>query len=141
MVATGSQLGENVGNDLSKCMTKFDDKKVRLRRAFSLEEISEHAGEEDEEEEPKDKFPRVSPTEDMGFIIDPETGKGRHMRRYSFPMSPRTLAGVPRTDFANQLKGIRDNQMEDLDNNVYAQAKPPAKDKEIKRKKMVSRRT
>lgn len=78
-------------------MTKFDDKKVRLRRAFSLEAISEHDGEEEEEAEDCALSERGRT---QGVITDPETGKQRFMRRYSFPLSPRTLAGVPRAEFA-----------------------------------------
>lgn len=88
-----------MGNDLNKCMTKFDVNKAKLRRAFSLEEISEHGGEESDEEEKL-----ASASQGCGFIDDPETGKRRFMRRYSFPMSPRTLAGVPRAEFTAQLK-------------------------------------
>lgn len=30
-----------MGKDLDKCMTKFDENKLKLRRAFSLESIGE----------------------------------------------------------------------------------------------------
>jgi hypothetical protein len=114
-------------------MSKFDEKKIKLRRAFSLEAIEENPGEESGDE--------AMSEQGAGTIIDPETGKPRHMRRYSFPLSPTTLAGVPRADFASALEDLRGSKTDNLLDNVYAQAKAPSKDKEIKRKKMVSRRT
>jgi len=33
--------GVHLGTDLDKCMSKFDEEKLKLRRAFSLEEIKE----------------------------------------------------------------------------------------------------
>ena len=35
--------GVHLGKDLDKCMTKFDGERIKLRRAFSLEEIDEEA--------------------------------------------------------------------------------------------------
>lgn len=79
-------------------MTKFDDKKVRLRRAFSLEAISEHDNESEQEEDEREIA--VSERGRKGFIVDPETGKRRFMRRYSFPMRDCDLATVPRAEFS-----------------------------------------
>lgn len=116
VVDSGSQLGENVGNNLTNCMTKFDDKKVRLRRAFSLEAISEHDGEEEEEGREVETSERGR----KGFIVDPETGKRRFMRRYSFPMRDVDLATVPRAEFSAQLRDMQNTKLDDLDDNVYA---------------------
>ena len=33
--------GVHLGSDLDKCMSKFDEERIRLRRAFSLEAIKE----------------------------------------------------------------------------------------------------
>ena len=102
VVDSGSQLGENVGNNLTNCMTKFDSKKVRNRRAFSLEAISEHDGES--EDEGRDL--QTSERGRQGHIVDPETGKRRFMRRYSFPMRDIDLATVPRAEFSAQLRNM-----------------------------------
>ena len=57
-------------------MTKFDEDKLKLRRAFSLEEIKEEESwcvdDEKEESEVEDERPR----------------------RYSFPLTPRTMASI-----------------------------------------------
>lgn len=37
----GVDKGVHLGSDLDKCMSKFDEDKLKLRRAFSLEEIKE----------------------------------------------------------------------------------------------------
>ena len=40
---TAQKKGVDLGGDIDQVMTKFDDEKLKLRRAFSLEEIREEA--------------------------------------------------------------------------------------------------
>jgi len=81
VVDSGSQLGENVGNNLTNCMTKFDSKKVRNRRAFSLEAISEHDGESEDE----GRDIQTSERGRQGHIVDPETGQEAVYAAVFFP--------------------------------------------------------
>ena len=61
-------------------MTKFDEDKLKLRRAFSLEEIKEERSWDTSEDE------HCESVDEYGRQIQ---------RRYSFPLTPRTLAAVP----------------------------------------------
>lgn len=63
-------------------MTKFDEDKLRLRRAFSLEEIKEEESWCVSDSDDKDK--RDSDSESENNDIP--------KRRYSFPLTPRTMA-------------------------------------------------
>ena len=71
--------GVHLGKDLDKCMTKFDGERIKLRRAFSLEEIDEEAeswiasGDEHND----------GPSED-DEIIDIEDCEFKKQRRYSY---------------------------------------------------------
>jgi len=38
---TAQEQGVHLGKDLDKCMSKFDEEKLKIRRAFSLENIDE----------------------------------------------------------------------------------------------------
>lgn len=42
-MTTAETKGVNLAKDLDKCLTKFDEEDIKLRRAFSLEEIKEEA--------------------------------------------------------------------------------------------------
>ena len=46
---TAQEQGVHLGKDLDKCMSKFDEEKLKIRRAFSLEDIDEE-DESDEDE-------------------------------------------------------------------------------------------
>lgn len=117
-------------------MTKFDGERIKLRRAFSLEEIDEEAeswiasGDEHND----------GPSED-DEIIDIEDCEFKKQRRYSYPLSPRSNIMVPDPRFKAQILEIQDANKEFLQDNVYAECKPADKTKETKRKKTISRRT
>jgi hypothetical protein len=67
----------HLGKDLDKCMSKFDEEKLKIRRAFSLEDIDEEdswVASGDEEEEEDDSF-------------EEEDDEFKRPRRYSFPLN------------------------------------------------------
>lgn len=73
----------HLGKDLDKCMTKFDGERIKLRRAFSLENIDEEcenswiaSGESLSESE-----------EDDMIDIDNDCDLFKKQRRYSYPLS------------------------------------------------------
>jgi len=70
-------------------MSKFDDKKLKLRRAFSLESIREEA-------------------ENSDWLSDEEDDQVENLgkRRYSYPLSPKTLEQVPSPQFQSTLVDI-----------------------------------
>ncbi len=70
-----------MGGQIDYCMTKFDDEKIKLRRAFSLEKIRE------------EESWMASDGEGDGEGEDSDEGVGRQ-RRYSFPLTPRTIIEV-----------------------------------------------
>lgn len=71
----------HLGKDLDKCMSKFDEEKLKIRRAFSLEDIKEEddswiaSGSSD-----NDKMSRDSDS------FDEEDDEFKRPRRYSFPL-------------------------------------------------------
>jgi hypothetical protein len=65
----------DLGGQIDYCMTKFDEEKIKLRRAFSMEKIKE-----------EDSW-MASDKED-GDDSDEDVGR---QRRYSFPLTPRTM--------------------------------------------------
>lgn len=70
----------HLGKDLDKCMSKFDEEKLKIRRAFSLEDIDEEdswiaSGEDDDERsQESDSF-------------EEEDDEFKRPRRYSFPLN------------------------------------------------------
>ena len=38
------QIGVDIGGEITKVFTKFDSKKIKLRRAFSFEELPQRQG-------------------------------------------------------------------------------------------------
>lgn len=74
-------------------MTKFDEDKLKLRRAFSLEEIKEEDSWVAEErdsiniEDSRVPMTRMAPDNE-----DDERAEYMRQRRHSFPMTPRTRA-------------------------------------------------
>ena len=101
------KVGFDTGADIKEVITKFDPKKIKIRRAFSLSNFGE---EEDwvcvTEEDQQDQTLRNNP-EKVGDI------KGLdEKRRYSFPLSPKKkvdFIGMPDTElFANQIEDIKE---------------------------------
>lgn len=95
-------------------MTKFDENKLKLRRAFSLESIGEEeswiASGDESDEDDDDVF-----DEDADYKLQ---------RRYSFPLSPRSRATAPDPMFKQTILEIKDANKEFLQDNVYAECKP-----------------
>ena len=103
-------------------MSKWDQERVRLRRAFSLEEIKEEGDDswvassnEDNEESPRsqseeEEYPRP--------------------RRHSFPLSPRSYAAVTDPHFKKTILEIQQANKDYLQDNVYAEPKPEPLTKE-----------
>jgi len=104
-------------------MSKFDEEKLKLRRAFSLERINEEdsswiaTGSEDENHRPG--FDHMA--EDS---FDDEDDEFKRPRRYSFPLSPNSRAAVPDPNFRQTVQEIQDAAKEFLCDNVYADVKP-----------------
>lgn len=101
-------------------MSKFDEEKLKIRRAFSLEDIDEEdswvaSGEEEEEED--DSF-------------EEEDDEFKRPRRYSFPLNARQLAEVPDRNFKQTIREIQEATKEFLQDNVYADCKPLDRTKE-----------
>lgn len=65
-------------------MTKFDESKLKLRRAFSLEEIKE-----------EDSWVAEDFSTPKGPQDDEEEYEHNLPRRHSFPLTPRSRATVP----------------------------------------------
>jgi|LauGreDrversion4_2_1035121.scaffolds.fasta_scaffold17818_5 hypothetical protein len=122
----------HLGQDLDKCMSKFDEDKLKLRRAFSLEEIKE------EDSWVASGLTVSSDEEESEEFIDLDN----RQRRHSFPLSPRSRKNVPDPQFKAQIQEIKQANLEFLmQDNVYADCKPSDKTKEERKKKTVSRRT
>jgi hypothetical protein len=91
----------HLGKDLDKCMSKFDEEKLKIRRAFSLEQINEEdsswvaSGSEDGRDSPH--LLDDSSEEDDEFS---------RPRRYSFPLSPKSRAAVPDPNFRQTVQEI-----------------------------------
>jgi hypothetical protein len=75
--------GVDLGGHIDYCMTKFDEEKLKLRRAFSMEEIKEEESWMASDEADEDS--------------DAEEGR---QRRYSFPLTPRTMVQVQNPQFS-----------------------------------------
>ena len=72
-------------------MSKFDEEKLKIRRAFSLEDIKEEdswiaSGSDEERSNQSDSF-------------EEEDDEFKRPRRYSFPLNPKQLAQVPDRNF------------------------------------------
>mmetsp|Transcript_43828 Transcript_43828/g.42325 ORF Transcript_43828/g.42325 Transcript_43828/m.42325 type:complete len:159 (+) Transcript_43828:2878-3354(+) len=112
------EKGTDLGGNLDHCMTKFDEEKVKLRRAFSLEAIKEEDSwvvsdnEQDQESEEEDR-----------------------QRRYSYPLTPRTMGEVRNPQFQQTLQDIKQHAKEQLLDNVYVEVKAAEKQRESKKKK------
>ncbi len=70
----------HLGKDLDKCMSKFDEEKLKIRRAFSLEDIKEEddswiasGNDDDHSSRQSDSF-------------EDEDDEFKRPRRFSFPM-------------------------------------------------------
>ena len=88
--SAANQYGIKIGGDLTPCMTKFDEGQLKLRRAFSLEEINEEEWSSDGGENLIDLRGKRKGPED---VVDIQNRLGE--RRHSFPLSPRSMAQVP----------------------------------------------
>lgn len=77
--------GIHLGKDLDKCMTKFDEDQIKLRRAFSLEEIREEGDE---------SWVASGPSSDHESESESDS-EYKKQRRYSFPLTPRSKDLVP----------------------------------------------
>jgi len=92
----------HLGKDLDKCMSKFDEEKLKIRRAFSLEDIKEEddswiaSGSSD-----NDKMSR-----DSSDSFNEEDDEFKRPRRYSFPLLPDQLALIPDKDFKQTIREI-----------------------------------
>jgi hypothetical protein len=75
-------------------MTKFDDNKLKLRRAFSLEGIEE-----------EDSWVASGDEDDYKDVEYDEHEPPR--RRYSYPLTPRTMAMAPNPEFNTTILEIR----------------------------------
>jgi hypothetical protein len=94
--------GVHLGTDLDKCMSKFDEERIKLRRAFSLESIEEEG---DSWVASGDEKLTLSDDEEY---FDPEAVDPRNMkRRHSFPLSPRSRREVPDPNFRAQIVEIQ----------------------------------
>lgn len=113
-------------------MSKWDEDKIRLRRAFSLEEIKEEGDSWVASGEDEDENSRNDSDEDSEYP---------RVRRHSFPLSPRSYAAVPDPHFKKSIREIQQANKEYLQDNVYADVKPEPLSKEQRKKKTVSRRT
>jgi hypothetical protein len=113
--------------------SKFDKNQLKLRRAFSLEDLS------------------AEPTNGTdGTVEDEESdesvfsmGGAALVRRHSFPMLGGIEDDVADPFFREQLDKIKEAVLEDSQkDNVYAEVKPEApKTQHQKKKKLVNRRT
>jgi hypothetical protein len=78
---TAQEQGVHLGKDLDKCMSKFDEEKLKIRRAFSLEDIDEEdswvASGDDEN----------SQDNDDSDSFEEEDDEFKRPRRYSFPLN------------------------------------------------------
>lgn len=83
----------HLGKDLDKVMSKFDKDYLKFRRCFSLEHIKE-----------EDSW--IASGSDTSS--DNEEDEYHRKRRYSFPMTPRSLAAVPDPQFKKTIKEIQD---------------------------------
>jgi hypothetical protein len=80
-----------LGKDLDKVMSKWDQEKLKLRRAFSLEEIKE---------EGDDSWIASGESDTHS---DEEESEYPVRRRHSFPLSPRSYAAVPDPHFKRTI--------------------------------------
>ena len=90
--------GVHLGKDLDKCMSKFDEDRLKLRRAFSLEDIKE---EDSWVASGDDQVVDDSDSDDMS-----DMDYDRTQRRHSFPLSPRSRQNVPDPTFKAQIQEI-----------------------------------
>ena len=102
------KTGLDIGGDIEPCLTKFDPKRIKLRRAYSLSNVGEEDSwicDETELEESAEKK--------KGVHIDlSDEEEEEPKRRYSFPLTPKRmteLAAMPETDFfSNQIEDIKE---------------------------------
>ena len=77
-------------------MSKFETKRLKLRRAFSLEEIKEdeswYIPSDDENNDDNTKKPSALYTDN---VDDEDDGMINKQRRYSYPLSPKSRETVP----------------------------------------------
>ena len=91
----------HLGKDLDKCMSKFDEEKLKIRRAFSLEDIKEEddswiaSGSDNDENMSRDSD-----------SFDGDDDEFKRPRRYSFPLLPDQLALIPDKDFKQTIREI-----------------------------------
>ena len=141
---TSTKMGFNMGGSIDQITSKFDQKQLKLRRAFSLEEIKEEG----------DSWCAVSERGKDGYsttkggpkdLVDEKMDRMEYMRekRYSYPLLPKARVDVQDPQFRETLQQIKQAEEEVLDDNVYAECKAPDKNKEQNqnRKKTISRRT
>jgi hypothetical protein len=99
----GVDKGVHLGTDLDKCMSKFDEDKLKLRRAFSLEEIKEEG---DSWVASGDEKITLSDESDQDEYMSDAGNEGKNRRRHSFPLSPRSRKEVPDPNFRAQIVEI-----------------------------------
>jgi hypothetical protein len=80
-------------------MSKFDEEKLKIRRAFSLEDIDEEgswiaSGDDERSQEESDSFE------------EEEDDEFKRPRRYSFPLNNKQLAQVPDRNFKQTIREI-----------------------------------
>ena len=130
---TSQKKGVDIGGEISKVFSKFDKNQLKLRRAFSLEDLS------------------AEPTNGTdGTVEDEESDESAFsmrgaalVRRHSFPMLGGIEDDVADPFFREQLDKIKEAVLEDSQkDNVYAEVKPETpKTQHQKKKKLVNRRT
>jgi hypothetical protein len=111
-------------------VTKFNEKDLRFRRAFSMSNHSDNSWVAEGDEDPKE-ITRID-----------DSREERPKRRYSFPLSPRTFAEIPeRKIFEKQVNDIKNAADAYLIDNVYTDVATHPKKKPKLKVKTVSRRT
>ena len=107
------------------CMTKFDESQLKLRRAFSLEDIKEEEYSSDDEDDLIDiGQKKKGHIED---VVDIEKRLGN--RRYSFPLSPRSMMDIEQAPFEQKIQEIKKAQKDKYVDNCYTEVKAPNKEK------------
>ena len=126
---TSTKMGFNMGGSIDQITSKFDKDQLKLRRAFSLEEIKEEGDSwSAASEREKDGYSTTKggPTKDL---VDQEFDRMEYMRerRHSYPMTPRSRANIQDPQFKQTIQEIKQAEEEVLEDNVYAECKAPNK--------------
>lgn len=134
-----NQNGVDIGAGLENCISKFDPKYLKYRRAFSMSGRANFAGNEDWLTDENDYSVQNSDEDEM----DPDFAvmfEFQRERRNSWPIIPKD--SIPHdSTFKQQLDEIKGAAEELLIDNCYTDVKRVDKKKEQIKPKTISRRT